>query len=174
MSKDAVNVANLEVPEQVPEQVPKQEALEQVAPEQSLLGTLTEGQVPETNQSVPEQTIATTSSTQGGLPDAVARGKSAVTSSITGLNQERKQASAEQAAESDDDIIEEIQGHPQDERQHICICLESGDHYVYHEEISIDEETERVERVARRLIGKVQVGGLLDHCHRLALVCGHA
>jgi hypothetical protein len=39
-SKDAVNVANTEVPEQVPEQV---------APEQSLLGTLSEGQVPETN-----------------------------------------------------------------------------------------------------------------------------
>jgi hypothetical protein len=79
-----------------------------VAPEQSLLGTLSEGQVPETNQSVPEQTMATTSSTQGALPDAAARGKSAATSSITSLNQERKQASAEQAAESDDDVIEKI------------------------------------------------------------------
>jgi hypothetical protein len=45
MSKDAVNMANTEVPEQVPEQ----EAPEQVAPEQSLLGTLSEGQVPKTN-----------------------------------------------------------------------------------------------------------------------------
>jgi hypothetical protein len=31
-----------------------------------------------------------------------------------GLSQEQEQADAEQAAESDDDVIEEIQGHPQD------------------------------------------------------------
>jgi hypothetical protein len=31
-----------------------------------------------------------------------------VTSSITGLNQEQKQAGAEQAAESDDNVAEEI------------------------------------------------------------------
>jgi hypothetical protein len=49
---------------------------------------------------------------QGCLPDTAARGKSAATSLITGLNPERKQAGAEQAAESDDDIIKEIQGHP--------------------------------------------------------------
>jgi hypothetical protein len=55
-----------------------------------------------------EQTKATMSSTQGGLPDAATRGKSAATSSITGLNQEQKQAGAEQAAESDDDVVEEI------------------------------------------------------------------
>jgi hypothetical protein len=83
-SKDAVNVASTEVPKQVPEQ----EAPEQVAPEQSLSGTLSEGQVLETNQNVPEQTTATTSLTQDGLPDATARGKSTVMSSITGLNQE--------------------------------------------------------------------------------------
>jgi hypothetical protein len=59
-----------------------------VATEQSLLSSLSEGQVLKTNQSLPEQTIATTSSTQGGLPDAIARGKLVVTSSITGLNQE--------------------------------------------------------------------------------------
>jgi hypothetical protein len=57
-----------------------------VAPEQSLLGPLSEGQVLETNQSMPEQTMATTNSTQGGMLDAVAKGKSAVTLSITGLN----------------------------------------------------------------------------------------
>jgi hypothetical protein len=133
----------------VPERVPEQEAPEQVAPEQNLLGTLSEGQVPETNQSMPEQTTTTTSSTQGGLTDTAARGKSAATSSITRLNQEQKQASSEQAAESDDDVINEIQGHPQDGRQHVYICRERGDHYVCHEEISIDEEMERVERVAR-------------------------
>jgi hypothetical protein len=83
-SNEVVNVANTEVPEQVPEQ----EASVQVAAEQSHSGTLSEGQVPETNQSVPEQTTPTMSSMQGGLPDAAARGKSAATSSITGLNQE--------------------------------------------------------------------------------------
>jgi hypothetical protein len=66
-----------------------------------------------------------------------------------GLSQEQEQADAEQAAESDDDIIEEIQGHPQDGHQHVYIYREHGDHYVCHEEISIDEEMERVERATR-------------------------
>jgi hypothetical protein len=35
---------------------------------------------------MPEQTMATMSLMQGGLPDAIARGKSAATSSIIGLN----------------------------------------------------------------------------------------
>jgi hypothetical protein len=69
--------------------------------------------------------------------------------------QEQEQANAEQVAESDDDVIEEIQGHPQDGRQHVYICCERGDHYVCHEEISIDEETEWVERAARRLVREV-------------------
>jgi hypothetical protein len=98
---------------------------------------------------VPEQTTATTSSTQGGLPDAVARGKSVATTSITGLNQEQRQADAKQATESDDNVIEEIQGHPQDGRQHVYVCRGCGDHYVYHEEISIDKEMQRVERAAK-------------------------
>jgi hypothetical protein len=81
---------------------------EQVVPEQSLLGTPSETQVLETNQSVPEQTMTTTCLTQGGLPDAIARGKSAVTSSLAGPHQERKQTDAEQAAESNDDVVEKI------------------------------------------------------------------
>jgi hypothetical protein len=60
-------------------------------------------------------------------------------------NQEQGRTSTDQAAESDDDIVEEIQGHPQDGRQHVYVCRECGDHYVCHEEISIDEEMERVE-----------------------------
>jgi hypothetical protein len=126
-----------------------------VALEQSLTGTLTKGQVPKTNQSVPEQTMATTSSTQGGLPNTAVRGKSVAMSSTIGLSQEQEEAGAEQAVESDDDIVKEIQGHPQDGRQHVYICHECGDHYVCHEEISIDEETGRVERAARRLIREV-------------------
>jgi hypothetical protein len=92
---------------------------------------------------------------QGGLPDTVARGKAAVMSSITELNPEQKQAGAKQAAESNDDVVEEIQGHPQDGRQHVYVCHGCGDHYVSHEEISIDEETQRVERAAKWFIREV-------------------
>jgi hypothetical protein len=151
---------------------------EQEAPEQGLPDPLTKRQVPETNQGVPEQTTATISSTQGGLPDAAARGKLAATISFTRLNQEQRQADAEQAseqaAESDDDVVEEIQGHPQDGCQHVYVCRGRGDHYVCHEEISIDEETQRVERATKRLIGEVQVRGLRENCRRLALTFGHA
>jgi hypothetical protein len=59
-------------------------------------------------------------------------------------NQEQGQTSTDQATESDDDVVKEIQGHPQDRQQHVYVCREHGDHYVCHE-ISIDEETERVE-----------------------------
>jgi hypothetical protein len=93
--------------------------------------------------------MATTSSTHDGLPDAADRGKSAATSPTIRLAQEQEQAGAKQAAESKDDIVEEIQGHPQDGHQHVYICRERGDHYICHEEISIDEEMERVERAAR-------------------------
>jgi hypothetical protein len=89
-------------------------APEQVAPKQSLSGTTVEKQVPKTNQSMPKQTMASTCLTQGGLPDAAPRGKSVATSSLAELHRQRKQTGAEQAAESDDDVIEEIQGHPQD------------------------------------------------------------
>jgi hypothetical protein len=89
----ATGLTTSKVPEQV---APKQsllgtagaaasttsEASEQVAPEQSLLGTPVEKQVLETNQSVLEQTMDPTWSTQGSLPDAAARGKSAATSSL--------------------------------------------------------------------------------------------
>jgi hypothetical protein len=89
------------------------------------------------------------------MPDAVARGKMAMGPSTIEPNQEQGWTSMDQAVESNDDVIAEIQGHPQDEWQHVYVCRERGDHYVCHEEISIDEETERVERAARRLIGEV-------------------
>jgi hypothetical protein len=98
---------------------------------------------------------------QGGLPDTATRGKSVAMSPTIRLSQEQEQAGAKQVTESDDDVIEEIQGHPQDERQHVYICREHGDHCVCHEELSIDEETERVERAARRLIREVQVSVLM-------------
>jgi hypothetical protein len=67
-----------------------------------------------------------------------------------------------QAAESNDDVVEEIQGHPQDGRQHVYIYCQRGDHYVCHEEISINEETDRVERATRWLIREVHVSILRD------------
>jgi hypothetical protein len=45
---------------------------------------------------------------QGGLLDAVDRGKSVVMSPTIRLAQEQEQANAEHAAESNDDIVEEI------------------------------------------------------------------
>jgi rubrerythrin len=75
---------------------------------------------------------------QGGLPNAAARGKSAAMSPTIKLAQEQEQAGTKEATKSDDDVIEEIQGHLQDGRQHVYICHECGDHYVCHE-ISIDE-----------------------------------
>jgi hypothetical protein len=59
--------------------------------------------------------------------------------------QDQERAGVEQATESDDDIVKEIQGHPQDGHRHVFVCRKHGDHYVCHEEIGIDEETERVE-----------------------------
>jgi hypothetical protein len=85
-----VNVVSTEVPKKVPELVPEQET-----PEQSLPSTISEGQVPETNRGMPEQIMATTSSTQGDLPDAAARGKMAVGLSTTGPNQEQGQTSTD-------------------------------------------------------------------------------
>jgi hypothetical protein len=57
---------------------------------------------------VPKQTTTTTSLTQGDLPNAVAKGKMAMGLSTA----EPRQTSTDQAAESDDDIVKEIQGHP--------------------------------------------------------------
>jgi Fe2+ or Zn2+ uptake regulation protein len=110
---------------------------------------------------------------KGGLPNTVARGKAAATSSITELNPEQKQAGAKQATESNDDVIEEIQGHPQDGHQHVYVCLRCGDHYVSHEQISIDKETRRVERAAKWLNREVHVRGILKNCRRPALAFGH-
>jgi hypothetical protein len=78
MGKVGGNMATTEATEQ--------ETPRQVVPEQSLVGTMSKVQVPKTNQSVPEQTTATTSSTQGGLPNATARAKSATTPLTIKLN----------------------------------------------------------------------------------------
>jgi hypothetical protein len=37
----------------------------------------------------------------------------------------------------------------------VYVCHGCGDHYVCHEEISIDKEMERVEQAARRVIEEV-------------------
>jgi hypothetical protein len=122
---------------------------------------------------MPEQTTTTMILTQGDLPDAAARGKMAMGPSTVEPNQEQGRTSIDQAAESnDDDVVEDIQGHPQDGWQHVYIYHKRGHHYVCHEEISIDEETERVERAARRLIREVQVSTTSrNHCYRAIQIC---
>jgi hypothetical protein len=81
-----VNVASIDLSKQVPEPVSEQDTPEQETPKQSLPSTIGEGQAPETNQGVPEQSMATTSSAQGDMPDAAARGKMAMGSSTVGPN----------------------------------------------------------------------------------------
>ena len=57
--------------------------------------------------------------------------------------------------------MEEIQGHPQDGRQHVYVSRQRGDHFISHEELAETEEVARVERAAKRLMDEVKVSGLL-------------
>jgi hypothetical protein len=66
-----------------------------------------------------------------------------------------------EAAESeDDDVLEEIEGHPKDGRQHVYVYHQRGDHFVYHEEIPTADEMRNVELEAKQLIAEVQVSHL--------------
>jgi hypothetical protein len=60
----------------------------------------------------------------------------------------------------DDDVLEEIKGHPKDGCQHVYVCRQRGDHFICHEEIPMDDETRKVELVAKRLRAEVQVSRL--------------
>jgi hypothetical protein len=74
----------------------------------------------------------------------------------TEAGQQQEQPRTADAVEfNDDDVLEEIQGHPQDGHQHMYVCCQRGDHYIYHEEIPIINETKNIELVAKRLIAKV-------------------
>ena len=56
-----------------------------------------------------------------------------------------------------EDEVEEILGRPKDKRQHVYVSRWRNDEWVIHEEIPEVEETQKVERAAKRLVTKVQV-----------------
>ena len=60
-------------------------------------------------------------------------------------------------ADEDDDVVEEIQGRPQDGRQHVYVRRWRDDHWVYHEEVPEVKEAERMEPAAKRLMAEVKV-----------------
>ena len=66
-------------------------------------------------------------------------------------------ARPETTPKSDDDVVEETQGHPQGSHQQIYVKRWREDHWVYHEEVSEIEEAERVKRAAKRLVAEVDV-----------------
>jgi hypothetical protein len=79
----------------------------------------------------------------------------------TEASQQQEEPRTADAAESeDDDVLEEIEGHPKDGRQHVYVCRQRGDHFICHEEIPTADETRKVELAAKRLIAKVQVSCL--------------
>jgi uncharacterized protein YbaR (Trm112 family) len=55
----------------------------------------------------------------------------------------------------DDDILEEIKGHPKYRRQHVYVCRQRGNHFICHEEIPMADEMRKVELAAKRLIAEV-------------------
>ena len=59
--------------------------------------------------------------------------------------------------EAEEDEIEEILGHPKDKRQHVYVSRRRNDEWVMYEEIPENEETQKVERAAKRLVTEVQV-----------------
>jgi hypothetical protein len=103
-------------------------ASEQVLPEAPSIKhvALKERQVPELGQGAPEQSRTTLSTQEGGLPDVVARGKALVVVSRPESSRLQEETEASQwqeeprtadATESeDDDVLEEIEGHPKDRR----------------------------------------------------------
>ena len=78
-------------------------------------------------------------------------------------------AEGEEARTAFDDEVEEIQGRPQDGRQHVYVWRQRGDHFIGHEELAEMEEAARVERAAKRLVDEVKVSGLL-HCSKFICI----
>ena len=82
----------------------------------------------------------------------------------------RGSADGEETRTASDDEVEEIQGRPQDGRQHVYVWRQRGDHFIGHEELAETEEAMRVERAAKRLVDEVKVSGLL-RCFEIYLHC---
>ena len=89
---------------------------------------------------------------QSTLADATARGKAIV---VAETADSRPAPPPEQEAK--EDKIEEILGCPKDKRQHVYVSRRRNDEWVMHEEIPEIEETQKVERAAKRLVTEVQV-----------------
>ena len=91
--------------------------------------------------------------TSEDAPDLI---KGPVTAStMVGRSTQGKEAQA-----GSNDEVEGIQGRPHDERQHIYVWRQRGDHWAGHKEITEVEEAERVERAAKRLVNEVKVSDL--------------
>jgi len=80
-------------------------------------------------------------------------------------------AEGEETRTASDDEVEEIQGRPQDGRQHVYVWCQRGDHFIGHEELAEMEEAARVERAAKRLVDEVKVSGLLRCSKFICTVC---
>ena len=82
-------------------------------------------------------------------------------------------AEGEEAQATSDDEVEEIQGCPQDGRQHVFVWRQRGDHFIGHEELAETEEAARVERAAKRLVEEVKVSILVfcQNVYVLLFVC---
>jgi hypothetical protein len=145
----------------------EQRASEQVLPEAPSLeyASPEERRDPEPRQETPEQSIATPSTQEGGLPNATAWGKAPVVLSRPESSQRQEETEAGQQQEEpriadateseDDDVLEEIEGHPKDGRQHVYVCHQRGEHFICHEEILTADKTRKVELAAKRLIAEV-------------------
>ena len=59
--------------------------------------------------------------------------------------------------EAEEDEVEEILGHPKDKRQYVYVSRRQNNEWVMYEEIPEIEETQKVERAAKRLVTEVQV-----------------
>ena len=81
-------------------------------------------------------------------------------------------AEGEETRTASDDEVEEIQGRPQDGRQHVYVWRQRGDHFIGHEELAETEEAARVERAAKRLVEEVKGSGLLDCPKFIYIVSG--
>ena len=78
----------------------------------------------------------------------------------------------EESQAASDDEVEEIQGHPQDGRQHVYVWRQRRDHFIGHEELAETEEAARVERAAKRLVDEVKVSDLLRCSKFICTVSG--
>jgi hypothetical protein len=94
---------------------------------------------------------------RGKAPVVVSKPESSQRQEEAGAGQQQEGNKTTDATESDDDVLEEIEGHPQDGRQHVYVCRQRGDHFIFHEEIPIEDETRKVKLAAKRLIAEVQV-----------------